>query len=144
MSQRNPELAVSTIDLIYIAMSIEGNFRGGDRRKLMHWVYEFMKRRGLSVRTRTRESQTSDVEIQSVKQDFCRRLMTSYNNTTPNPRFLVNMDETAVYLNFSPNCTVYPRRENRFNHDRRYVFYKIYTCSFCCHEWFKASFICNF
>ena len=49
--------------------------------------------------------------MQSVKQDFCRCLMTSYNNTLRNPRFLVNMDETAVYLNCSPNRTVHPKRE---------------------------------
>ena len=56
MAQRNAELGLSTIDIIDRAMSIDGNFRCGDQGKLMHWEYEFMKRRGLSVRTRTRKS----------------------------------------------------------------------------------------
>ena len=70
MAQRNAELAVSTIDIIDKAMSIDANFRSGDQGKLMHWVYEFIKRRRLSVRTRTHKSQITDAAMQSVKQDF--------------------------------------------------------------------------
>ena len=111
MDQRNTELAVSTIDIIGKAMSIDANFRRGDQGKLMHWVYEFMKRRRLSVDTRTRKSQITAAAMQSVKQDFCRRLISSYNNTIGNPFLLVNMDETAVHLNCSPNRTVHPKGE---------------------------------
>ena len=111
MAQPNAELAVSTIESTDKAMSIDANFRGGDQGNWMHWVYEFMKRRRLSVRTRTRKGQITDAAMQSVKQGFCRRLMTSYNNTIANPRFFVNMDETAVYSNCSPNRTVHPKGE---------------------------------
>ena len=92
-----------TIEIIDKSLSIDENFRGGDQGNLMYWVYEFIKRRRLSVRTRTYESRITDAAMQLVKQDFCRSVMTSYNSAKHNPRFLVNMGETAVYLNCSPN-----------------------------------------
>ena len=108
IEQRDAELAVPTVDIADKAMSLDASFHVGNYNKLMRSVYEFMKRRRLSVRTRTRKSQITEVTMQSVKQDFCRRLMTSYNGFKRNPRFLVNMDETAIYLNCSPNRTVHP------------------------------------
>ena len=75
----------------------------------MHWVYKFIKIRPLSVRTRTRKSQITNTIMQSVKQDSCRRLMTSNNGLIRNPPFFVYMDERTVYLNCSPNRTVHTR-----------------------------------
>ena len=37
--------------------------------------------------------------------------MISYCNLIGNPKYSLNMDETAVYLNCSPNRTVYPKGE---------------------------------
>ena len=65
----------------------------------MRWAYKFMKRIHLSVGTRTRKSHITNAAMQSVKQDFSRRLMTLYNGLIRIPRFLLNMDETAVFLN---------------------------------------------
>ena len=37
--------------------------------------------------------------------------MTSYHNLIGNPKYLLNMDETAVYLNCAPNRTAHPKGE---------------------------------
>ena len=65
-----------------------------------------MKRRNLSLRTRTRTSQILNAGMQLVKDASCHRIMTSYNLHINNPKYLVNMDETAIYLNCAPKCTV--------------------------------------
>ena len=45
-------------------------------------------------------------------EDYCSRLMRTYQYSISIPRYLVNMDQTAIYLNCSPNCTV-DRKEKR-------------------------------
>ena len=70
-----------------------------------------MKRHSLSVRTRTRVNQVTSTAMQSVRQQYCRHIMTSYANNINNPRYFVNMDETAVYLNCSPNWIVVTKGE---------------------------------
>ena len=111
IAQRNAELAVSTLNIIDKAMTIDANFRNGNRVRLMGWVYDFMKRRRLSVRVRTRKSQITNAAMQSVKQDYNRRVMTSFNTRIRDPHYLINMDETAVYLNCSPSRTVHQKGE---------------------------------
>ena len=111
LSQREEELAVSAHGITDKALSIESQFHEGNRKKLTYWVYEYMKRRNLSIRTRTRKSQVTDAAMQQVKADYCRRVMTSFHNRINNPRYLINMDETAIYLNCSPVRTVHPRGE---------------------------------
>ena len=49
--------------------------------------------------------------MQPVKRDFCRRLMTSFQSRISNPKYLINMDETAVHLNCTPTRTVHPKGE---------------------------------
>ena len=51
-------------------------------------------------------AQVLNTETQSVKQDYYSRLMRRYLHCIKNPRYLLNMDQTAVYLNSSPNRTV--------------------------------------
>ncbi len=70
-----------------------------------------MKRRHLSVRTRTRKSHITESAMQSVKLDYRRHVMTLYHNLIGNPKYLLNMDETAVYLNCALNRTVHPKGE---------------------------------
>ncbi len=56
-AQRDDEYAVSTSDIIDRAVSIALTFYDGDEKKLFYWVYRFMRRMNVSVRTRTRVSQ---------------------------------------------------------------------------------------
>ncbi len=69
-------------------------------------VYDFMQRHESCIRTRTRIAQSTDAVTQAVKKDFCFRVMQSYEARINNPRFLVNMDQTAVFLNCSRTRTV--------------------------------------
>ena len=63
------------------------------------------------MRTRTRVSQITDAAMQSVRHDFCHRLMTSYIARINEPHLLINMDETAVYFNCSPNRSAHMKGE---------------------------------
>ena len=109
--QREAELAVSTLEIIDKALSINPQFKNGNAITLQNWVYRFMKRHSLSVRSRTRVSQVTQSAMQSVRQQYCRHVMTSYANNINNPHYLINMDETAIYLNCSPKRTVHSKGE---------------------------------
>ena len=65
----------------------------------------------LAVRTRTRVSQDTAAAMLPVKQDYCRRIMMSYRQRINNPKLLINMDETAIYLNCSPKSTVHSKSD---------------------------------
>lgn len=111
MGRCEAELAVSTQHIIDKALCLDPTFREGDVRRLFLWVHQFMKRRRLCVRTRTSVSQQTRNVMESVKRDICKRVMTTFRNRIKNPRLLVNMDETAIYLNCSPKRTVYGKGE---------------------------------
>ena len=49
--------------------------------------------------------------MQPVEDAYCHRIMTSHNRHRNNPKYLVNMDETAKYLNCAPKCTLYLKKE---------------------------------
>ena len=51
------------------ALSIDSTFRNGDATKLQNWVYEFLKRRNLSIRTHARKIQITESAMQSMKRD---------------------------------------------------------------------------
>ena len=65
-----------------------------------------MKRKNLSVRTRTRVSQQADHVTNAEKKSYCQRVMTTFHNRINNPHLFDNMDETAIHLNCSTNHTV--------------------------------------
>lgn len=109
--QRYNELAVSTQDIIDKALSIDATFLDADGKRLFYWVHQFMRRNHFGVRIRTRVSQQTQDVMESGKREHCRRVMTTYHNHIDDPRLLVNMDETAVYLNASPKRTVHRKGE---------------------------------
>ena len=111
LKQRKAELALITSDIIDKALSLDPQFKYGNQVTLGHWVYRFLKRHQPSVRTRTRVSQITNFAMKCVRRDYCRRLMTSFRNRINDPRFLINMDETAIYLDCYPNRTVHIKGE---------------------------------
>ena len=113
INQRNAELAVSTCDVFDKALSLNPQFKSANQVMLKGRVYRFMVRYRLSVPTHTRVSQITDTAMRTVRRDCCRRLMTSYRARINYPHLLINMDETAVYLNFSPNRTVHIKGERQ-------------------------------
>ena len=107
MKERRAKLAVFTTDIIDKAVSIYSEFKNGDEKKRLHWIYKLMARYKLSVRTRTRVIQISADAMQTVKYDYCKRSMTSFRNRINNPKSLVKMDEKAVFLHCAFNSRAY-------------------------------------
>lgn len=90
---------MSTYHVIDKALSINPEFEGPDTEKQLAWAYKFLKRRNFP-------NQITPSAIQSVKQDFCFRVMPNFRNRITNESSLVNMDETEIHLNCSPNTTI--------------------------------------
>lgn len=70
-----------------------------------------MKLRRVCVRVSIRVSQQTKAVMKSVQKDYIKRIMTAYANLINNPKLLVNIDETAVCKNCSPNLTVHDKGE---------------------------------
>ena len=111
MGQRRCEKLVSTTDIIDRAVFLHPNFKRDDEKKRIYWVYRFLKRRRLSIRARTRVSQITDAAMQTVKRSYCQQLMASYHQRIDNTKYQINMDETCVHLNCTPNRTVHTTGE---------------------------------
>ncbi len=106
LAQRTIGNCVTTKNIADYAVSISSSFKDGVESKISRWVYDFLQRHNLCIRTRTRIAQVTDSVMLAVKKDFCFRVMQSYKYRINNPRYLVNMDQTAVFLNCSPTRTV--------------------------------------
>ena len=63
------ELAVSTLDIINKAVSIDPEFKEGDQKNRIYWVSRFIARKNLAIRTRTCVSQDSEAGMLPVKQE---------------------------------------------------------------------------
>ena len=73
------------LDIINKAMSIDANFRNGNRVRLMGSVHDFMKRRRLCERVRTRKSQITNAVMEFVKQNYNHRIITLFNARIRDP-----------------------------------------------------------
>ena len=111
LAERGEENLVSTSDIIDKALSLNPDFESANQITLTNRVYRFIKRRGFSIRTRTRVSQITDAAVQPVRRDYCWRLMTSYGNRINGPHYLISMDETAVFLHCASNRTVHVKEK---------------------------------
>ncbi len=98
----------------------------------------------LSVRMRTRVSQITADAMQPVKQNSCKRIMTSFRNRINNPKFLVNMDETAVFLNCTPIRAVDPTGERTVSIRVEMLIIAVHIGCNGCDGWNKASAVRNF
>ena len=111
MENRFSDLSTSTTDIIDKAVSLDPNFKNGNEITLRNLVYQFLKRNNLAICTRTRISQIKAAEMEPLRLKFSRRVMTTYKNHINNPMFLINLDETAVYLNYPLIRTVHAKSE---------------------------------
>ncbi len=112
MIQRRKQNVVSMKEIIEKALSINPQFKQGESSKLTPWVYQFLSRKNLSVRTKTRSSQVLDAVMKPARREYCKLIVTVLQNYIVDLKYLVNMDETAVYLNCSPKRTVHRKREH--------------------------------
>lgn len=112
IQQRQSELGVSTLEIVYKAVSLLPNFEEEAIKKRLYWVYYFMKRRNIYVWTRTRNRKVLDAAMQPAKDADCHRIMAWYNLRTNNLKYLANMNETAIHLNCAPKRTKHLKGEN--------------------------------
>ena len=59
----------------------------------------------------TRKSQILNAAIDQVKQDFCKRVMHILHNRIIEEKYLINMDQTNLYLNLAPQTAVHRKGE---------------------------------
>ena len=106
LETRAQDTCVTTTDIICKATSLCPEFMQADTKKLHSWVYRFMTRHNLSVRTATRIGQKLASDMEAVQRDFSIRIMMQYFSIVNNAKYFVNMDETNVYFNCKPKRTV--------------------------------------
>ena len=61
-------------------------------------MHQFLRRNNQVIRTCTPVSQMKAAEMEPVRLEFCRCVMTTYKNHIKNPIFLVNMDKQQFTL----------------------------------------------
>ena len=90
--RRDADHPVSTNQIIAKARSMQVNFKDGDMKKLIHWVYEFMRRYNLVLRMSTHVGQKTSGQSEAVKKNFSRHVMSKFQNKVGHKNFFVNMD----------------------------------------------------
>ena len=106
---------------------------------LQNWVYEFLKRNNLVIRTRTGVTLIKAAEMEPASLEFCRPVMMTYENRIKNPMFLMNMDETAVCFWVSPDTNgSYERQVNCISKYSGW-FLECYSCSILCDDEDKTA-----
>ncbi len=87
--KQKQEHYVTTNDIVCKALSLNPSFKDRESMRLRFWEYDFMKKSNLVVRAHTRVSQQTANQMESVRNDFCKRLMTAYTNSVSNRKFLL-------------------------------------------------------
>ena len=106
LETRANDTCVATEDIICKATALDPRFKNGNVAKMHSWVYKFMHRCNLSVRSATRIGQKSASNMEAVKRDYSKTIMSYFYSYVNNPKYFVNMDETNVYFNCKPKRTV--------------------------------------
>ena len=70
-----------------------------------------MRRRKSGISVRIRVAQETQIAMKEAAKDYSHRLMMSYKARINNPKYFVNMDETAIYMNCYPKRTIHPKGE---------------------------------
>lgn len=104
--QRQKGLAVSTVKIRMQAKRVAedmgiSNFKGGP-----NWCYRFMKRKKLSVRTRTTVGQKLPANWQEKKASFLKYTAEIINLQGLNEGQIINMDEVPLSFDCPSNRTV--------------------------------------
>ncbi len=75
------------------------------KTKRMLLVYKLVTRYNLTVRNGTLVSQITADATLPVKEVYCKFIMFSLQSLFNNPNYLSNMEETALFLNFTSKRT---------------------------------------
>jgi DDE superfamily endonuclease len=110
LAQRTQNIAVHTRNIIQFAIQTKPPFKGGDVKKQVKWVYRFLGRNGLSIRRPTRIGQKLSGHLQEVQDDMTRgvreRLAVGGSLHGLDPKYFINMDQTAVWFEMKSSTTV--------------------------------------
>ena len=98
IEQKDADLAACTTDTVDRVFSLNPRFKSMNQLKLTKWIYRLLKPHRLYIRICTHVSQVTDGAMQTARQDYCRRRMTSYSNQISDPHCLPSMDEKEIYL----------------------------------------------
>ena len=109
LASRNSDICATTNDIICRAVSLQLDFKGGEMKKLLFWVYAFMRCNNITVRTATHVGQKTASNMMKVQQDYAKRTMMSYFNNVSDAKLFVNMDETNIHFNCKPKRTVHTK-----------------------------------
>ena len=115
IDQKDANLATCTTDIVDRVLPLNPRFKSMNQLTLTKWVYRLLKRHRLPIRICALVSQVTDATMKATRQDYCRRLMTSYRNQISDPHYLVSMDETAIYRNCFPERSVDVTREKNIS-----------------------------
>jgi hypothetical protein len=112
LEQRDMDIAVRTRDIINHVMQVKPDFKGGNQKKLIAWVYKFLVRHKLSVRRVTRIGQKLTGHLKQIQDDAAvairKRLEPGGTLHGMDLKYFINMDQTAVYFEMKSSTTVHP------------------------------------
>jgi Tc5 transposase DNA-binding domain len=110
VAQRIQDIPVTTRNIIHFAIQTRPTFKEGDLKKQVKWVYRFLGRTGLSIRRPTRIGQKLTGHLQEVQNDMTKsirkRLDVGGTLHGLDPKYFINMDQTAVWFEMKSATTV--------------------------------------
>jgi hypothetical protein len=112
LKQRDMDIAVRTRDIINHVIHVKPDFKRGNQKKLIAWVYKFLAHHKLSVRRVTRIGQKLTGHFKQIQDDTAairKRLEPGGMLHGMDLKYFLNMDQTAVYFEMkSSTTTVHP------------------------------------
>lgn len=113
LEQRDQDIPVRTKDIINYCIQIRPDFKQGNQKRLLSWVYKFLARHGLSVRRVTRVGQKLTGHLKQVQDDAAaairKRIAPGGTLHGIDLKYFINMDQTAVYFEMKSTTTVHEK-----------------------------------
>lgn len=106
LEQRNVGRSVSTVKIRLRAKSMAEEMKIEDFKGGINWVYRFMRRKNLRVRTRTTMSQAVPDDYEAKKASFLQFTRKAIEDGKYPLKNIINMDEVPLTFDCPPNRTV--------------------------------------
>jgi hypothetical protein len=106
------DIAVRTRDIINHVIQVKPDFKGGNQKKLIAWVYKLLAHHKLSVRRVTHIGQKLTGHLKQIQDDAAaaiqKRLEPDGMLHEKDLKYFINMDQTAFYFEMKSSTTVHP------------------------------------
>jgi Tc5 transposase DNA-binding domain/DDE superfamily endonuclease len=107
------DIPVKTDNIIAYAISLDNKFKEGNKKLLQDWVYRFMKRYDLTLRRVTHRGQKLSGHLNAIRIDTATAINKRFSKSGSmyglNPKYFLNMDQTAVYFESKSSVVVSPK-----------------------------------